>query len=216
MGKNTMPTTRSRPDARRRRQRGNVMIEFGLAMVFVAPLMMSTFSFALNMTKAIQVAQVVRDAGHMFARSTDFSTTGNKKILVRLAEGLGMTEDAGDAVVILTKISYIENADCVAAGLTSGQCTNKDHYVVVQRQIVGNPLYHSSKFCSPPDTSLQLPAGDALDVLKDQNLQLVNTTDLPTLKTGEYAYVIEGFFKGTGWAVPDMGLGNLIASRAIF
>jgi len=216
MAKNTTTNSRSPRPTRRSSQRGNAMIEFGLAMAFVAPLMMSTFSFALNMTKAIQVAQVVRDAGHMYARSTDFSTTGNKRILVRLAQGLGMTEDGGDAVVILSKISKIENADCVAAGLSTGDCVNKDHYVIVQRQVVGNALYHASKYCSPPNASLELPEGNALDVLRDNNLQMVNTGDLPTLRTGQYAYVVEGFFRGTGWAVPDVGLGNLIASRAIF
>lgn len=211
-----MNNLRSRPSSRRQSQRGNSMIEFGLALAFLAPLMLSTFSFGLNMTKSIQVTQVVRDAGHMYARSTDFSILGNKQILVRLAEGMGMTADGGTGVVILSKITFIEQKDCVGAGLSDAECTNKDHYVLVQRQIVGDPLFHASQYCSPPDASLELPQGNALDIHRDNLLQLTNTSNLPLLKSGEYAYIVEGFFKGIGWAVPNLGLGNLLASQAIF
>lgn len=192
------------------------MIEFALALTFLAPLMLSTFSFGLNMTKSIQVTQVVRDAGHMYARSTDFSLAGNKQILVRLAEGMGMTADGGTGVVILSKITFIEQKDCDGAGLSDAECVNKNHYVVVQRQVVGDPLFHASNYCSPPDASLELPEGNALDIHGDDKLQLVNVSNLPTLKSGQYAYVVEGFFKGIGWAVPNIGLGNLLSSQAIF
>ena len=201
---------------RRRGQKGNVLIETGIALAFLAPLMLSAFSFGLNMTKAIQVNQVVRDAGHMYARSTDFSTAGNKAILARLAVGMGMTATGGTGVVILSKITKIEQADCTAAGLTSAQCVNKDKYVVVQRQIVGNPLFHASKYCSPPDSSLNLPEGNAKDIHKDDKLQVQNSNDLPPLTSGQFAYVVEGYFKGLGWTVPTLGIGNLLASRAIF
>lgn len=197
-------------------QRGNVLLETGVAMVFLGPLMLSAFSFGLNMTKAIQVTQLVRDAGHMYARSTDFSTAGNKQILTRLAVGMGMTATGGTGVVILSKVTKIEQADCTAAGLTEAECVNKDKYVIVQRQVVGNPLFHASRYCSPPDASLQAPEGNAKDIHKDPALQLVNSNELPTLKSGQYAYVVEGFFKGLGWAVPNLGIGNLLASKAVF
>lgn len=192
------------------------MIEFALALTFLAPLMLSTFSFGLNMTKSIQVTQVVRDAGHMYARSTDFSLAGNKQILVRLSEGMGMTANGGTGVVILSKVTFIEQKDCDGAGLSAAECVNKDHYVLVQRQVVGDPLFHASIYCSPPSTSLQMPEGNAIDIHGDDKLQLANASNLPLLKSGQYAYVVEGFFKGIGWAVPNIGLGNLLASQAIF
>ncbi len=206
---------RNRPEARRR-QRGNVLIETGIALAFLAPLMVSAFSFGLNMTKSIQVTQVVRDAGHMYARSTDFSLAGNKEILARLAVGMGMTANGGDGVVILSKITKIEQADCVAAGLTDAQCVNKDKYVVVQRQIVGNPLFYASRYCSPPDSSLSLPEGNAKDIHTDDKLQVKNVDELPALKSGQYAFVVEGYFKGLGMAVPNLGIGDLLASKAVF
>jgi hypothetical protein len=192
------------------------LIETGIALAFLLPLMVSAFGFGLNMTKSIQVTQVVRDAGHMYARSTDFSLAGNKQILARLAIGMGMEADGGEGVVILSKITKIEEADCTAASLTAAQCVNKDKYVVVQRQVVGNPLFYASRYCSPPNTSLNLPEGNAKDVHKDDKLQVQNIDELPTLKSGQYAYVVEGYFKGLGLPVPDLGIGDLLASRAVF
>lgn len=200
----------------RQRQRGNVLLETGISLAFLAPLMVSAFSFGLNMTKSIQVTQVVRDAGHMYARSTDFSLAGNKEILARLAIGMGMNATDGEGVVILSKITKIEQADCIAASLTDAQCVNKDKYVIVQRQIVGNPLFYASRYCSPPDASLNLPQGDAIDIHKDDKLQVKNETELPTLKSGQYAFVVEGYFKGLGLSVPNLGIGDLLASRAVF
>lgn len=204
------------PPGTRKSQRGNVLLETGIALAFLAPLMVSAFSFGLNMTKSIQVTQVVRDAGHMYARSTDFSLAGNKAILARLAVGMGMTATGGNGVVILSKVTKIEQADCTAASLTDTQCVNKDKYVIVQRQIVGNPLFYASRYCSPPDTSLNFPEGNAKNIHTDDKLQLKNTDELPTLKTGQYAFVVEGYFKGLGMSVPNLGIGDLLASRAVF
>lgn len=203
------------PSGRRLRQRGNSLLEFALVTVFLIPILVSTISIGFNTARAIQVTQVVRDAAHMYARFVDFSLTANQQLLVRLATGLGMTQTGGNGVLILSKITYIADSDCTGGGLTTAQCTNRNQYVVMNRIVVGNPSFHASAFGTPLSNSLD-SKGDTIDYLRDTSVRAPNFGSTLVLNSGEFAFVAEGFFKGSSWTVPSTGVGNDINARWIF
>ena len=191
------------------------MIEFALVSVFLVPILLSTVSLGLNLSRTIQVTQVIRDAAHMYARFVDFSLAGNQNLLVRLATGLGMTTTGGNGVIILSKVTYLAAADCTSAGFNSSTCTNMNQYVVMNRVVVGNPSFHASAFGTPGGSSLN-SSGDAVSPFTDTSLRATGFSNVLTLTSGQFAFVAEGFFNGISWGVPGSSVGNLISARSLF
>src|SRR5579862_6805056 len=72
----------SRP---RRSQRGVELIEFGLAMFILTPLLVGGFSNGMNFVKTIQSKQVVRDLANLYIHGTDFSSWDSQQLAIRLA-----------------------------------------------------------------------------------------------------------------------------------
>ncbi len=203
------------PHLKRRRQAGNAMIEFALVSVFLTPVLLGTVSLGLNLSRTIQVTQVVRDAGHMYARYVDFSLTGNQQLLVRIAQGLGMTQTGGTGVVILSKVTYIGDADCTGAGLTLAQCTNRGQYVIMNRIVIGNSAFRSSPLGTPSSGGMQAN-GDIIDIYRDTSARAANFGNILVLQSGQFAFVAEGFFNGISWGLPGYNVGNQMNARSIF
>jgi hypothetical protein len=110
----------------------------------------------VNLVRTLQTEQLARDAGHMFARGIDFSASGNQEILVNIGNSLNMsaTSGYGNAVVILSKLTYVDKATCGIGNAvnSNGQpsgCTNIGKWVFVQRLVVGNSNIHSSTLGNP-------------------------------------------------------------------
>jgi hypothetical protein len=175
-------------------ERGNSLVEFALVIVFLIPLLMGTFSVGLSMGRTIQVTQVARDAGHLYARWVDFSKPINKELLVHLSNGLGMTVDGGAGVVRLSKITYIDERDCLGAGLSTDACPNFQQYVIAQRQVVGNDSLYASRLGTPAPNGMD-SMGTIKDIVKDTSAQATdwNSSGI-TLVSGAYAFVVEAYF----------------------
>lgn len=203
------------PTFKRKRQCGNAILEFALVSVFLTPLLLGTVSLGLNLSRTIQVTQVVRDAGHMYARWVDFSLLSNKQLLVRLAQGLGMTVDGGTGVVILSKVTYIDDTDCTAAGLSGTACTNRNQYVIMNRVVIGNVAFHSSAIGSPAAGDMATN-GDVTTYISSTSARAANFGNIVTLQSGQFAFVTEGFFNGISWGVPGYNVGNSMNARSIF
>ena len=99
-------------------------------MVLV-PLLLGTGAVGVNMVRTLQTVQLARDAGHMYARGIDFSQPGNQTILVRWAHRWGFPRPPAvlSSVVILSALTYVDDAACTAAGAATGgvhngTCTN--------------------------------------------------------------------------------------------
>jgi Flp pilus assembly protein TadG len=112
------------PFSLHRRQRGSELIEFALVSALLFPLLFGTFVVGMNLGRSIQVSQVSRDAGHLYARSVDFSDPANQQVIVRLAQGLNMTVAGGNGVVILSTVTFIGQPQCDGAALSPADCTN--------------------------------------------------------------------------------------------
>ena len=199
--------------SRRRARGGNAILEFALVSVVLTPLLLGTVTLGLNLSRTIQVTQVIRDAGHMYARSVDFSLASNKQLLVRLAQGLGMTTSAGSGVVVLSKVTFIADTDCTGAGLTLAQCTNRNQHVIMNRLVIGNQSFHSSAFGTPTSMAGN---GDITDYLTNTTTRATNFSSTLTLQSGQFAFVAEGYFTGISWGIPGYNIGNAMNARAIF
>jgi Flp pilus assembly protein TadG len=201
---------------RRERQRGNSMIEFALCATFLVPLLLGSMTVGINLGRSLQVSQVARDTGHMYARQTDFSLVGSQEIVVRIAQGLGMTRTGGDGVVILSKILKVGDAQCTAGGVSLAACTNNTKSVVTQRIVVGNSLFGVSKFATPASTLIATNGDIAADkYLKEASVVVTDMNSILTTQNGDEAYLVECYFKGTDFLNPG-GSTKKIYSRALF
>lgn len=203
-------------NSNRKRQQGSSMIEFALCAAFLLPLLLGSMTVGINLGRSLQVSQVARDTGHMYARQTDFSLPGTQDIIVRIAQGLRMTRNGGDGVVILSKILRVGDAQCTAGGVSLAACTNRNQSVVTQRIVVGNALFGASKFANPPSNLLAANGDLAPDTyLKNTVAVATGFNDVLPMLNGDEAYVVECHFKGTDFLVPS-GSARKIYSRSIF
>src|SRR5712692_6116427 len=104
---------------RRANQEGNALVEFALVAVVAIPLMLGTLYLGIAMGNNIQAIQISRDVEHMYAKGVDFSTAGNTSIAAKLAKDYNIAPD-GNSVVILSQIIHVFQADCDAAGYSTG------------------------------------------------------------------------------------------------
>jgi hypothetical protein len=141
---------------RRTGLRGSACIEFAFITMVLVPLLLGTGAAGINMILTLQTIQIARDGGHMYASGLDFSQPGNQTILGNLGSTLGLstTAGSGSAVVILSKLTYVDNAACAAAGAVDSHgnpsgCTNLGKWVFTQRLEIGNSSVRTSNMGSP-------------------------------------------------------------------
>ncbi len=135
---------------RKRQQGGNELIEFGLLLTLLMPLFLGMFVTGFNLVRANQGNMIARDLGDLYIHGTDFSTSGAQNLAVRLSVGLGLQPNfsgggnnatgitTGNGLVMLSQVTFIGGASCVAAGFAPTGCPNYNHFVFTQRVIVGN------------------------------------------------------------------------------
>src|SRR5579884_2048814 len=89
-------------------EKGNEVLEFVFVVLVLIPLLMYTVVIGTDLARAVEVAQVARDAGSMYVRGIDFSQSGNQQELARLGQDLGMAiPGTGSGAVMLSKVTYI-------------------------------------------------------------------------------------------------------------
>ena len=132
----------------RRNQKGNSLLEFALASTVLIPLFFGTVGIGLNMGRSTQTLLLCRDIAHMYANTVDFSQAASKNVAVQLASGTGMTVNGGNAVIILSQVITVYQADCDAGGYPNG-CANLGKQVIVNRIAIGNTALTSSRYGTP-------------------------------------------------------------------
>jgi len=144
---------------RRASCQGGACIEFAFVATVLVPMLLGTAAAGVDMILTLQTIQVARDAGHMYARGLDFSQPGNQTVLADVGTTLGLsaTSGSGSAVVILSALTYVDNAACTAAGAvdTHGNpsgCTNLGKWVFTQRLTIGKSSVRTSNIGSPLTT----------------------------------------------------------------
>jgi hypothetical protein len=139
-------------ERRKRKQRGQEIIEFGITAILLVPMFLGTFVTGMNLIRSIQVNQVCRDLTDMYIHGADFSTYSMQQEAQRLAQGLGLTigssfsgneqantSNSGNGIVTVTEIMYVgptTASNCTAVGASN--CTNHDSFVYLQQIQFGN------------------------------------------------------------------------------
>ena len=136
----------------RRRQSGQELIEFGLLLTVMVPLLLGTFVTGISLVRGIQTNQMDRDIADMYIHGADFSTYSMQQVAQRLARGLNLqigssfsnnvqsnTGNTGDGLVTLSKVMWVGTTaepNCAAVG--AANCTNHDSFVFMERIQFGN------------------------------------------------------------------------------
>ncbi len=224
---------------RTKNSHGASSIEFAFILLVMIPLFLGTVGVGLNMLTSLQTIQLARDAGHMYARGADvdFSLPGNKGILAAIGSGIGMsaTYGAGNAVVILSTVIYMDDSLCTLASMTIPLCTNHNRWVFTQRLVIGNQNVHTSNFGSPVISCPTPPAGCVPVILDGSgkvtlNAQQTNPNDRATftginpfantagvitgLPSGQVIYVSEAAAQGL--TMPPFTNGTGLYSYTMF
>jgi hypothetical protein len=187
----------------RRRESGAAMIEFSLIVVVLVPLLLGTAGFGINMIRSLQIIQLARDAGHMYARGADFSQPGTKTIVATLGSDVGLTANpaASNGVVILSTLAYIDKAMCAADGKVDADgeplgCTNYTKWVFARRLTIGDDAMRTSNLGSPlrngPNPVTVNPSTGAIS-LHDQ---VTNSGDVASFSGINPYAVIDGQVSG--------------------
>ncbi len=201
-----------------RDRRGNSLIEFALVGMVLVPLFLGTTNIGLNLGRSVQVQQLARDAGHMYVRQVDFSRPGNRKLLVRLGQNLGLQETGGKGVVILSMIQFIGDAQCAAAGL-AGACPNKGQAVFLNRIVIGDSALKPSEFGTPNPALVNAQGNlQPTDYLVDPTAVTVNFSPgaLKDMIDGEVAFLTEAYFEFPEWFLNQSYTRKGVYSRSIF
>lgn len=205
---------------RRGRERGSALIEFLLATaLIILPLLIGTFVIGMSLVRANQVAEVSRDAAHMYAYGVDFSQTSSQNLLLELAQGLNMTLTGGNGVVILSTVTYVGDNDCLAAGIQPGDCPNDNSTVFTRQIVVGNSALQGSAF-GTPSAAIIGSGGNitTMNYLTNASARANNFASVITLSSGQYAYVAETFVISPDFNIFGGGLISPggISARSIF
>lgn len=211
---------------KRNSQGGASVIEFAFITFTLVPLLIGAGIVGVNLVKTLQTEQLARDAGHMFARGVDFSSTGNQQILANIGSNLNMsaTAGSGNAVVILSALTYVDTNACATGGAVNGSgqpsgCTNLGKWVFKQRLVVGNSGIRSSNLGSPAGVTLSsngsiaasqyvTVAGDVASFSSINPYSDVNGV-ISGLPSGQIVYIAEA--SASGYSVPPYGVGATYA-----
>lgn len=202
---------------KQRKQRGNAIVEFALVATFLMSMILGTFSIGMTLTRSVQAGVVSRDAGAMFMRYVDFTLVANRNLLVRLANGMGMTANGGSGIVIMTQLTKIGDAQCTAGGLSPASCPNNGRNVVVKRVTVGNPSVYTTTFGNPSPSLIQSDGTiSAANYLNDASVRADAFSAVMNLNNGEFAYVSEAYFQTPEISLPGYRDNAYVYQRNIF
>jgi len=187
--------------AGRRKPRGNALVETALvvSLVFI-PMALGIAVLGLNMVRIIQVNQINRDTGHMFARGVDFSGSSiglmNRGIITspKMAPKLQDTSAQGLAVLILSSVEYLNSTTSCP-----NPCNNLNHVVITKQIILGNSALRASSFGTVPAASLNTD-GTVKSPTTDTTVRADGVLTYLTMTDGDVAYVAETYFSSADLA----------------
>jgi hypothetical protein len=179
--------------------RGSTMLELALMLTVAVPLLLGVAGVGLQLGRTLSATQVTRDVSHMYALGADFSLSGAKNIAATLSRDFSLTS-SGNAVLILSRIVKVYQADCDANSLKT--CPNLNQTVFAQRIVIGNSSLKSSYFGTPPATYVDTSGNiKATDYLQQASLIANGFNNVLVLQQGQSARMVEGYF-----SMPELNL----------
>jgi hypothetical protein len=184
---------------RRFGSRGSSMLELAMMLTVAVPLLLGVAGVGLQLGRTLSATQATRDVSHMYALGADFSLPGAKNIAATLSRDFTLTS-SGNAVMILSRIVKVYQADCTANSLKT--CPNLNQAVFAQRIVIGNASLFNSYFGTPPasyvDTSGNIKP---TDYLQQSSLVANGFNAVLALQDNQSARLVEGYF-----SMPELNL----------
>jgi hypothetical protein len=206
-----IPMSRPRQTSRLGACRGSAVIEMALILPLLLLIIFGALTGGMALERYLSVLQVVRYAGSMYARGTDFSVQSNKGLLLMGAGSLGITATGGDGVIYLSAVVK-------AAPSTR----NANQLVVAERFVIGDASFASSRIGSPsasiwPDTTKPLPNGQVHDFENESSARASLPAAFGNIDLNQRVYVVEVYnsMSGIGGWMNLFGI-NRVYSRAFF
>ncbi len=157
--------------ARDGKERGGAVVEFALCCLVTMPLLLGTTAIGLALVREIEVTQVCRDSGHMYANGVDFLQSASQTLLTTIGGSLGIGPKQTNSAVILTTITYVTQSNCDSANI-KGACTNANTYVITRQIQIGGVGVIPSRFGTPPASDMADAQGNVA-----QNAYLTDSSD---------------------------------------
>jgi Flp pilus assembly protein TadG len=182
--------------AKKRGERGVSILEFALIVIPMVFMMFGVVVIGVDLSRAIQVAQIARDADAMFMRGVPLYSTPAQNFLAQLGQGMNLQTSGGDGLVILSKIQFIPDASCgTPSSSTYANCTVGTNRLV-QRIQIGNTAISGSATRFPTAGSVSYDSLDQVNnYLTDANAVVTNFATSLQLKPLEVSYVAEAYFQ---------------------
>ena len=222
------------PEHRRRRQKGQEIIEFAFVALLFVPMFLGMFVIGMNLIMSIQANNMVRSLGNLYIHGADFSTYPYQQLAQRMGTGLNLqmpsfsgnvqsnTGSSGDGLIWITQVMYVGSTtdpNCKGAG--AGNCTNHDSFVFMQRVLFGNSTLaaqHPSSMGDPTGATIS-SQGSVSNPVTDVKAKLpvagqtamvalwqTTANGQAPLTDGQVFYAAEGFFQ-----TPSLSLGNNVS-----
>lgn len=195
---------------RKRRERGNNILEFALIAIPTVVLMLGVVVLGIDLGRSVQVAQVARDGGAMFVRGLDFTQAGNQKVLVRISGPLGLQTSGGDGLVIMSKITFIPDTSCGKPTDASYANCTAGKTVLMQRITFGNPALPGTHYKTAGNVAMD-GQGIVANYATDPNAVVSTFVGSLQLKPLEVSYVTEVFFQ-----TPDVNMPGFLNDTGIY
>ena len=164
---------------------GASVIEMALILPLLLSIIFGALTASLVLERLLSVLQVVRYAGSMYARGTDFSVASNKTLLLMGAGGLGITSSGGTGVIYLSAV--------VKAGPGT---VYHDQLVIAERFVIGNTSVTASHIGTPsvaiwPDTTKPMPNGQVKNFENEASAVASLPAAFGSIGYNERIYVVE-------------------------
>jgi hypothetical protein len=192
-----------------------VLVEGALVFALIfAPLLLGVTVYGFNFVRLLQVTQINRDAGHMFARGVDLSGTPsgliNQSIITQMAPTLKDSSKNGTGVLILSQVRKV-------ASQASCKCTNHDLVVFIQQNTIGNAALHASAFGSTQGAVMNTDGtGTVKDPYNDLKAVATGVENVLVMQPGDRAYIAETYFLSNDLSIPGFPSPASVTARAIF
>ncbi len=177
------------------------MVEFVLCFsIFWLPLFLGTCVFGFDLIRAIQVTQLCRDAGHMYASGTDFSQPPAQAILNSISGDISL-DSSGNGVIVLSTITFVTDSDCQAANVQNN-CLNRNKYVFTRQLTIGSVsgITFVSAFGTPASSIRDSSGGiTQQNYLTDPSAVASNFNSISGItmpNSSQVSYVAEAMAKG--------------------
>jgi len=183
------------------------MLELALILSLGVTMLLGVTGVGVRLGWTLAGTQLTRDVGHLYGvDAMDFSQPAAVSIAQTLSTNFSLT-NTGNAVLILSQIVQVYQADCTAAGLKT--CPNLNEPVFVQRIVLGNPNLRTSAYGTPPANYLDANGNILVSNAYQQGSLIANGfASVMTLADGQTAYLTEGYF-----SMPQLDLLDPIANE---